>query len=266
MLWVLLPFATFLAAWAPGAIGLGTGQAAFTLFVVVLFNLAAPAGTQTAVIRLETVFTGIVVAVLAGFLFWPRGPESNLGPLAARLYRASGRTVEAVSTEVLGLPGGREGLLHARHELDAAREELEETLQELNADRRAAVELTDRVAMMTPPALVRAGDWARVDLARRTIDVDEGAPDSPSPRLEARAFEVASRFEAVAAWLDDRDEAVVEFPEPTGPPPDAEGRDGPQFLREVWLWSWLTTVEQAIGHTASETVQTVRSLPQRWWR
>ena len=90
-LWFLLPVVTFLAAWAPGAIGLGSGQAAFTIFVVVLFNLAAPEGTQTAVIRLETVATGILVAVLAGFLFWPRGPQASVGPISARLVPGVGR-------------------------------------------------------------------------------------------------------------------------------------------------------------------------------
>ena len=76
-----------------GPIGLGSGQAAFTIFVVVLFNLAAPAGAQTAVLRLETVATGIVVAVVAGFVFWPRGPQASLGPIAGRLYRASAATI-----------------------------------------------------------------------------------------------------------------------------------------------------------------------------
>jgi len=101
LLWFLLPLVAFLAAWAPGAIGLGSGQAAFTIFVVVLFNLAVPEGTQTAVLRLETVATGILVAVLAGFLFWPRGPQASVGPISARLYRASAASIRAVSAEAL---------------------------------------------------------------------------------------------------------------------------------------------------------------------
>ena len=136
LLWILLPFATFLAAWVPGAVGLGGGQAAFTVFVVVLFNLAAPYGTQTAVLRVETVLTGIAVAVVAGFLFWPRGPVAGVGPIAGRLYRAAAGTIRAVAAESLGLPGGHDDLLRARHQLIADREQLEETLQELAADRR----------------------------------------------------------------------------------------------------------------------------------
>jgi uncharacterized membrane protein YccC len=266
LLWLLLPLTTFLAAWVPGAVGLGSGQAAFTVFVVVLFDLAAPSGTQTAVIRLETVATGIAVAVAAGFLFWPRGPETSLGPITARLYRAAARTVQAVSGETLGLPSGREGLAHARHELAAARDELEETFEELAADRRATVALTDRVAMMTPPSLVRAGDWARADLAGGSIDAAEGAPTARPVDLEAQAFEVASRFEAVASWLDDPDEEAVALRRREPPPPRATGLDGPQFLRQVWLWSWLTTVDESLLHTQEDTVRTVRQLPRHWWR
>lgn len=202
LLWVLLPFAAFLAAWAPGAIGLGFGQASFTIFVVVLFNLAAPSGAQTAFLRLETVATGVVVAVVSGFVFWPRGPQASLGPIAGRLYRASAATLRAVSAETLGLVDGREGLARSRHEQTTAREELEETLQELAADHRAPVSLTDRVAIMIPPALVRAGDWSHTDLSLGTIGPADGRPSSPPPELEAEAFEVASRFEAVADGLE----------------------------------------------------------------
>jgi hypothetical protein len=267
LLWILLPFVTFLAAWVPGAIGLGSGQAAFTIFVVVLFNLAAPAGTQTAVLRVETVLTGIAVAVAAGFLFWPRGPVAGVGPIAGRLYRASAGTIRAVTAETLGLPGGRDDLLRARHQLIADREQLEETLQELAADRRAAVAITDRVAMMTPPALVRAGDWARADLALHTIAPVEGQPSAPPTALEAEAFEVAANFDSVANWLDDPSQpAGALSASPHREPPSAAGLDPAEFLRVVWLWSWLTTVDDSLHATADETVATVRALPTRWWR
>jgi uncharacterized membrane protein YccC len=271
LLWVLLPLVTFLAAWAPGAVGLGSGQAAFTLFVVVLFNLAAPSGSQTAVIRLETVATGIAVAVVAGFVFWPRGPQASLGPIAARLYRASGASIRAVSAEALGLSGGDGAQRVARHELLAAKEQLEETLQELASDHRSDVALTNRVAIMTPPSLVRAGDWSRVDLALGTIGADEGVPDVAPPGLEAEAFEVASRFDAVAVDLADPDATRASLPPPapadvTPGRPSTESVDPAQFLRLVWLWTWLGTVDHSLRATADETIATVRGLPRHWWR
>jgi uncharacterized membrane protein YccC len=268
LLWILLPLATFLAAWSPGAVGLGSGQAAFTILVVVLFNLAVPAGAHTAIVRLETVATGIVVAVVAGFLFWPRGPQASLGPIAARLYRASAATLRAVSAETLGLAGSRDGLARSRHQMAAAREQLDETLQELAADRRSDVALTDRVAIMTPPSLVRAGDWARTDLGLGTIAAAEGCPATPPADLEAEAFEVASRIDAVADDLEDLRGPRTPLP-PAGAPgaaPSAEGRDAAEFLRLTWLWTWLTTVDQSLRATSADTIATVRALPTRWWQ
>lgn len=265
LLWLLLPLVTFLAGWASGAIGLGTGQAAFTVFVVTLFNLAASEGVQTAVLRLETVATGIAVAVLSGFLFWPRGAQASVGPITARLYRASAATVRAISAEVLGLAGSDTGLARARAELLAAREQLDETLQELATDRRADVELTDRVAILTPPALVIAGDWARTNFGLGPPgDTERRDPD---PALEAQVFEVDARFRAVADRLGDPS-ASVSDPTPTmgHPPPSSHDVQARQFLRLVWLWSWLTTLEESLVETGPDTVSTVRALPEHWWR
>ena len=120
---------------------------------------------------------------------------------------------------------------------------------------------------MTPPALVQAGDWARVDLGLGTIASSEGTPPATPVDLEAEAFEVAASFESVANWLDDPGLPPGSLPEPTRrKPPSADGREPAEFLRLVWLWSWLTTIDQSLRATADETVATVRSLPTRWWR
>jgi hypothetical protein len=210
------------------------------------------------------VATGIAVAVAVGFLFWPRGPQARIGPLAGRLYRASGATVSAITIDMLDLPGSADARRAARSELETAREQLDETLQELGADHRANVGLTDRVSLFTPPALVTAGDWTS-----RTVVIAPGHPPDhavPAPDLEARAFEVQAAFDAVAAWLDDADLPVRDLEPTTSPPPTPEGIDPSRFLRRIWLWSWLTTLDHAIAETAHATVATVRNLPTRWWR
>jgi len=43
-------------------------------------------------------------------------------------------------------------------------------------------------------------------------------------------------------------------------------QQAPQFLRLVWLWSWLTTLEESLVETGPDTVSTVRALPEHWWR
>jgi uncharacterized membrane protein YccC len=52
-LWILLPIAILLAGVAPAAISFAAGQAAFTLTLVILFNLIKPAGWQVGLLRLE---------------------------------------------------------------------------------------------------------------------------------------------------------------------------------------------------------------------
>src|SRR6266568_743828 len=58
---------------APGALPFTIGQAAFTVVVLVLFNLLAPAGWKVGLLRIEDVAIGCLVSLVVGVLFWPRG-------------------------------------------------------------------------------------------------------------------------------------------------------------------------------------------------
>ena len=58
VLWTLLPIAVFIAAFAPEAISFAAGQAAFTVVVIILFNIIAPAGWRIGVLRIEDVALG----------------------------------------------------------------------------------------------------------------------------------------------------------------------------------------------------------------
>jgi uncharacterized membrane protein YccC len=79
LLWVLLPLAVFVAGTAPSMIGFATGQAAFTLTVIILFNIIEPVGWRVGLTRIEDVAIGCGVSVVVGFLFWPRGATAALG-------------------------------------------------------------------------------------------------------------------------------------------------------------------------------------------
>ena len=52
-LWVVLPIAVLVASYAPGTAPFAVGQAAFTVTVLVLFNLLAPAGWQVGLLRVR---------------------------------------------------------------------------------------------------------------------------------------------------------------------------------------------------------------------
>ena len=84
LLWFLLPPAVLLAALVPATISFAVGQAAFTLTVLILFNILQPEGWQIGLVRVEDVALGSAVSLLVGFLFWPRGAAAALGQALAR--------------------------------------------------------------------------------------------------------------------------------------------------------------------------------------
>ena len=86
-LWVALPIAIAVAAYAPGALPFILGQAAFTVVVVVLFNILVPAGWKVGLLRIEDVAIGCAVSLVVGVLFWPRGAASVVGDDLADAFR-----------------------------------------------------------------------------------------------------------------------------------------------------------------------------------
>ena len=88
VLWFLLPPAVLFTGLAPAAVSFAAGQAAFTLSILILFNIIQPSGWPVGLVRIEDVAIGCAVSVVVGLLFWPRGAGSALGQALA----------EAVST------------------------------------------------------------------------------------------------------------------------------------------------------------------------
>jgi uncharacterized membrane protein YccC len=86
-LWTALPIALAVAAYAPGTLPFAFGQAAFTIVVVVLFNLLVPAGWRVGLLRIEDVAIGCLVSLVVGVLFWPRGAGSVVGDDLADAFR-----------------------------------------------------------------------------------------------------------------------------------------------------------------------------------
>ena len=97
LLWVLLPLAVFIAGMAPSMISFAAGQAAFTLTVIILFNIIQPVGWKVGLTRIEDVAIGCGVSVVVGLLFWPRGATAALGrALAASFVASSAYLADAV--------------------------------------------------------------------------------------------------------------------------------------------------------------------------
>jgi uncharacterized membrane protein YccC len=86
-LWVALPLAVLVASYAPGTTPFLVGQAAFTITIVVLFNLLVPVGWTVGLLRIEDVAIGCAVSVAVGVLFWPHGVSSVVAEDLADAFR-----------------------------------------------------------------------------------------------------------------------------------------------------------------------------------
>ncbi len=101
-LWAVLPFAVLLAAYAPQAMSFAAGQAAFTLVVLILFNLLQPTGWKVGLVRVEDVAIGAGVSLLVGVLLWPRGATAILRRAIGTAYVDAAQYLDATVTALLG--------------------------------------------------------------------------------------------------------------------------------------------------------------------
>jgi uncharacterized membrane protein YccC len=103
VLWIVLPIAVLVAAYAPGTAPFAVGQAAFTVTVIVLFNLLAPAGWRVGLVRVQDVVLGCAVSLVVGVLFWPRGASAVVGDDLADAFRAGAAYLTQAVDWSLGL-------------------------------------------------------------------------------------------------------------------------------------------------------------------
>jgi Fusaric acid resistance protein-like len=89
LLWVVLPLAVLVSGLAPYMISFAAGQAAFTLLVIILFNIIQPEGWKVGLTRIEDVAIGCGVSIVVGILFWPRGATAALGRALSTAFAAS---------------------------------------------------------------------------------------------------------------------------------------------------------------------------------
>jgi uncharacterized membrane protein YccC len=87
VLWTALTIAIAVAAYAPGTLPFAVGQAAFTVAVVVLFNVLQPVGWRLGLLRVQDVAMGCAVSLVVGVLFWLRGASSVVGDDLAEAFR-----------------------------------------------------------------------------------------------------------------------------------------------------------------------------------
>jgi uncharacterized membrane protein YccC len=89
VLWFLLPIAILIAGIAPAAISFAAGQAAFTVVLVVLFNIGQDPNWHIVLFRIQDIALGCAVSLLVALFFWPRGAAAAVDKALAEAYTDS---------------------------------------------------------------------------------------------------------------------------------------------------------------------------------
>ena len=136
LMWIALPLGVFVAAYAATTVGFLLSQAAFTVNLIIVFNLISPAGWQVGLVRIEDVAVGAAVSVAAGVLLWPRGARGDLARSVSSFYRATAAYLQAAFDQLLGSEVGND-IDDQRRRAVRARDRAGESLQVLLSERGA---------------------------------------------------------------------------------------------------------------------------------
>ena len=249
LLWVALPVVTFLAAYAPSAVGFVVGQASFTVFVVVLFSLLQPSGWKTGEARVVDIAIGCTIGLLVGLIFWPRGAATQLRT-ASTAYVAAGaqalvRSVDWLLSDDAPPPA-----------VDRA------TPARLRAEQALTVYLGERG---TKPNL---SDHARALVSRRSScrpERDRHRHHHGQPPRRARCPDAVAAVERSAESVSARVVAAASqasLPPAVDPEPavldcfrtlDDHGRARVHAaLRLIWAEAWLQSIDDLAVHLAAQ--------------
>jgi uncharacterized membrane protein YccC len=214
VLWLLLAPAVLFAGLAPATISFAAGQAAFTVTLLILFNILAPEGWQIGLVRIEDVAIGGAVGLAVGLLLWPRGAATALGNALAEAYVLSARYLAGAVSFGLGRCDAGTPIHPAPTneaiEAAAAARRLDDTFRTYLAERSAKpVPLAEVTSLVTGVVGLRlAGD--------AVLDLWQGAVDDDLDRPAARD-ELAATSDEVTRWYGDFAASLTsggEVPEP----------------------------------------------------
>jgi Fusaric acid resistance protein-like len=221
VLWLLLPLVAFGSAYVPEVYSFVAGQAAFTMMVLINFNLIVPTGWKVGLIRVEDVVVGAMVGIVVSVLLWPRGATAAVSTaieearavgakfLKQAVVRVTRGASEDATNRVIAL--SRAGLDASRTVDDAVRQYLSENggTTDLRAPVvraanrairvRAAAEL---IADVVPPPL---GTYSRTRevLEAHTEAICARLTGDPGRKLESISddFALALRADATDSEL-----------------------------------------------------------------
>lgn len=293
-LWVLLPIAVFAAGYLPGVVSYLIGQAAFTVLVVVLFNLIDPTGWQLGLVRLEAVLAGVSVSVMVALVMWPRGVSHDLARAVVSEVRTGLRYLRAACAAVLGTGASDlDALETVQHAAIAARVVAESELGDLMNSRGSKHLPVDAWAhlVVRPHGLLLGADWLRRVADQQgepsTVSTDASTVRAATTALARSCDAVFSPLEATVVRLERpkadqqpgartadhvseiglsltaaRDAVAAMLADPTWIGELSER----QVLGLLWVTEWAAFVADLAISAADDVALVDAALRASWWR
>jgi uncharacterized membrane protein YccC len=290
-MWAAFALAVLVSAYAPGTAPFLVGQAAFTIVIVLLFNLLAPVGWQVGLLRVEDVAIGCAVSLAVGVFFWPRGASALVGDDLADAFRGGARyltqavdwalsermlppeaAMVAVTAE-LRLEDALRGFL-AEHGTKLIGQEdlwsLVTATQQLRLTAHTLAELRD----------VPTADGTMAPVACLPLDGSDSYTGTPAcVSLRMAAAELADFYRQIASEVGHPGRAPRELvpappvlhpagPGHAGPWPDGTGPDGssgwphPHLL---WVQDHLHALSLSAQSVTEPALHIAESRRRPWW-
>jgi uncharacterized membrane protein YccC len=262
-LWIALPIAVLVASYAPGTAPFVVGQAAFTIVVVVLFNLLVPLGWRVGLVRVQDVLLGCAVSLVVGVLFWPRGASTLVADDLADAFRSGAEYLTQAVDWTLGLrreaPDTALAAVAAGNRLDEA---LRLFLSEQGTKRASKHDLW---SLVMATLRLRLTAHSLTGLRAYCAPMGEDGNAGPVRSLRDLSSELADFYQRIAVLVGppghDPPAAVA------APVLSADGAAPPIFgPHPLWVREHLEDLGQHAGDITvpAEHVAQLRRVP--WWR
>jgi len=271
-LWIVLPVAVLVASYTPGTAPFAMGQAAFTITVIVLFNLLVPVGWKVGLVRVQDVVLGCAVSLLVGLLFWPRGAGAAVGDDLADAFRAGAAYLtQAVDWSL----GRRQAAPDTAIAASSAGIRLDDALRLYLAEQGTKrMNKRDLWTLVLATTRLRLTATSLAGLCAYCPPVGPAAHDGHPEEIGALrrlAADLADFYQRIAAQLGAarRDEpmpAAVPVPADGSAGPGGANASAPYQPHAIWVREQLQElVSHASDITApAEHVAQLRRVP--WWR
>ncbi len=274
VLWAALPVAVFLAAYTPSALSFLAGQAAFTVLMLVLFNVLSPVGWSVGLVRIEDLVVGSAIGVVVGTLLWPRGARSDFAHALARLYRLTAVHLSEAFDLALG-HGRLEAVDATRAQVQQARETTAESFDQLLRE-HSSTQFAPEVAGF----MVAAADQAVIVAESLRVLVDTGyvagdgwdgtdRVDSHTAALVASWFMLAERIEGVSAVRtvplhgeELRQAALTALESWRG----ESSQRGKAAIGVAWVRVWLEQLGILVRDLEDRAARVAANAAAPWWK